>query len=304
MRDVAGKVAVITGGVTGIGLGIAKAFLGAGMRVAITHRTEQHLHGALSELASFPEGSVHAVRLDVTDRAAVARAADEIERRFGKIHVLCNNAGVSVLGATDVATYEDWDWILGVNLGGVINSLVTFLPRIKAHGDGGHIINVSSMSAFIVGPLSALYAASKFAVRGLSEGLRFNLAPHNIGVSLVCPGLVRTDIYRSSLGRPAGTATAFSLDEEALNRLAGVHAVGMDPDEVGIKTLHGMLKREFYIFSHSEFRDEVRELCDEIIEAMPDERADPARAAVEEMRRRAKAHARAIVDRFNELSVT
>src|SRR5690606_13724953 len=111
------------------------------------------------------------------------------------VHVLCNNAGVNLLRPTEHASREDWDWIVGVNLHGVINVLTEFLPPMKARGEGGHIVNIASMSAFIAGPLSGVYAASKFAVRGLSESLRYSLAPDGIGVTLVCPGLVKTDIF-------------------------------------------------------------------------------------------------------------
>jgi short-subunit dehydrogenase len=199
----------------------------------------------------------------------------------------------------DAATHADWDWVLGVNLQGVINTLVSVLPRIKAHGEGGHIMNVASMSAFISGPMSGIYAASKFAVRGLSEGLRYNLAPHNIGVSLVCPGLTRTAIYRSSLNRPVRLLDAAAhIDERTLERLERVHASGMDPDEVGRKALQGMRRGDFYVFSHSEFKEEIRELYEEILAAMPAEEADPERVAAEAARRRQIAEAKATIVRL------
>ena len=135
MQDLPGKTAFVTGGASGIGLGIAKALLGAGMNVVIADIRDDHLAAATEELGS-PE-HVLALKLDVTDRAAYARAADAAEARFRKIHILCNNAGVAVVGPTELATFADWDWVMGVNLGGTINGIVTLLPRIKHHGEGG-----------------------------------------------------------------------------------------------------------------------------------------------------------------------
>src|SRR5215472_4918372 len=139
MQNLRGKTAFVTGGASGIGLGIAKALLGAGMNVVVADIREDHLEEAAAELGS-PE-RVLALKLDVTDRAAYARAADAAEARFGNIHILCNNAGVGVVGPTELATFADWDWVMGVNLGGTINGVVTLLPRMRKHGEGGHIVN-------------------------------------------------------------------------------------------------------------------------------------------------------------------
>jgi NAD(P)-dependent dehydrogenase (short-subunit alcohol dehydrogenase family) len=135
MQDLPGKSAFVTGGASGIGLGIAKALLGAGMNVVIADIRDDHLAAATAELGA--PGRVLALKLDVTDRAAYARAADAAEARFGKLHILCNNAGVGLVGPTELATFADWDWVLGVNLGGTVNGIVTLLPRIQRHGEGG-----------------------------------------------------------------------------------------------------------------------------------------------------------------------
>jgi len=144
MQNLAGKTAFVTGGASGIGLGIAKALAGAGMNVVIADIRDDHLAKAGAELGN--PMRMLALRLDVTDRQDFARAADAAEARFGKIHLLCNNAGVAVVGPTALATYADWDWVMGVNLGGTINGIVTILPRIRRHGEGGHIVNTASMS--------------------------------------------------------------------------------------------------------------------------------------------------------------
>ncbi len=288
VRDVAGKGAFITGGASGVGLGMAKAFLAAGMRVAIADIRADHLEQAVAELGS----QVHAIQLDVTDREAFARAADETERALGKVHVLCNNAGVNLFNDISEATYQDWDWILGVNLGGVINGVVTFVPRIKAHGERGHVVNTASMAAFIAGPGAGIYTVSKFAVLGLSDALRWSLLPHGIGVSVVCPGLVKSKIYESALVRPPHLSTHVTPpDEEIMSILPSLHEAGMDPEEVGQKVLRAIQRNDFYVFTHPDHRDELRAIFDEIIAAFPDEPVPPERLRVEEMRRAGKARA-------------
>src|SRR5690606_18639668 len=147
--------------------------------------------------------AVHAIRLDVTDRAAYAAAADEVTRVFGNLHVLCNNAGVASHGFVQNATYDDWDWTLGVNIGGVVNGIRTFLPRMIDHGEEGHIVTASSMAGLGAAPGNVVYSTSKFAVVGLSEGLRKELADQNIGVTVLCPAAVKTNFNRNARNRPA-----------------------------------------------------------------------------------------------------
>jgi NAD(P)-dependent dehydrogenase (short-subunit alcohol dehydrogenase family) len=292
MKNVVGRTAVITGGVSGIGLGVAKAFAAAGMNLALTYRREDHRDSALAWFREHGYANVRMVKLDVTDREGFLRAADDIEAAFGEIHVLCNNAGMSIMGPMDEATYDDWDWVLNVNLGGVINGLVTFLPRIKRHGQGGHIINVASMAAYLAVKDVGLYTTTKFAVRGLTEALRQNVRQHGIGVSLMCPGLTRSNIHESALGRPDRYAdTAHPVDVGLVGQFGQMMALGMDPDEVGRKTLNGMLRDDPVIFTHPEFREELRESFEQIVAAFPDEPAPPERVALEEGRRAAKRRA-------------
>ena len=290
MRDVAGMTAFITGGGSGVGFGMATAFCGAGMNVVIADVREDHLDQAVQRLRG---ARVHAIRLDVTDRAAMARAADETEKVFGKVHIVCNNAGINLFNDISEATYDDWDWILGVNLGGVVNGVRTFVPRIKAHGEGGHIVNTASMAAFIASGRAGVYCTAKFAVRGMSEALRSSLLPQRIGVSVLCPGLVKSAIYESEKIRPAqlsgeGTRT----DPEFLRRLVQLHEGGMEPEEVGQKVLRGIQRNDFYIFTHPEFKEELRGIFDEALQALPDEPVPPQRLAFEQGRRAAAAEAR------------
>jgi NAD(P)-dependent dehydrogenase (short-subunit alcohol dehydrogenase family) len=288
MRDVEGKVAFITGGGSGVGLGMARTFVAAGMRVAIADIRADHLEAAMAEL----HGDVHALQLDVTDREAFARAAEETERVFGNVHILCNNAGINLFNDIADATYQDWDWVLGVNLGGVVNGIVTFVPRIKAHGEGGHVVNTASMAAFVAGPGAGIYTTAKFAVHGLSDALRWSLLPYGIGVSMVCPGLVKSKIYESDVIRPPELSTDVTpADQEFMSILPGLHEAGMDPEEVGEKVLRAVRRNDFYVFTHPDHRDELREIFDETLAAFPDEPVPPDRLAVEEGRRAAKTNA-------------
>jgi len=287
MQQVEGKVAFITGGASGIGLGMAKVFTAAGMKVVIADIRQDHLDQAMGHFSN-TNFQVHAVRLDVSDRKAMADAADEAERVFGPVDLVCNNAGINMFAPMDECTYDDWDWIMGVNLGGVINGVQTFVPRLKARGQGGHIINTASMASFITGPGAGIYTTSKFAVRGLTESLRWSLAPHNIGVSVLCPGLVNSAIYESDKVRPKGLSRAVGpVDQEFMSRLAEVHKVGMDPVEVGEKVLAGVKRNDLYIFPHPEFKEELREIFDDVLAAIPEGTVDPGRLAFEEGRRRA-----------------
>ncbi len=290
MQDVTGKVAFITGGASGVGFGMAKVFATAGMKVVMADVRQDHLDEAMKQLAAH-KASLHPIRVDVTDRVALARAADETERVFGKVHVVCNNAGINLFNDIGSATYSDWDWVLGVNLGGVVNGVQTFVPRIKAHGEGGHIVNTASMASFISGPGAGIYTCSKFAVRGLSEALRWSLAPHGIGVSVLCPGLVKSAIYESEQIRPAHLQGS-RMDPQFLTRLAQVHQIGMEPEEVGEKVLRGIRRGDFYIFPHPEFKEELQAIFDEALHALPEEPAPAARVAFEDGRRALNVKAR------------
>lgn len=296
MRDVKGKVAFITGGASGIGLGMAKVFVAAGMKVVIGDVRQDRLDQIMN-LFEQPKKSVHFLRLDVSDRKNMERAAEEIERLHGKIHLLCNNAGVNIIRPIDEATYEDWDWIINVNLGGVINGLQTFIPRIKAHGEGGHIVNTSSIAGVVAGPGTGIYSTTKFAIIGLTESLRYDLAPYNIGVSVLCPGTVATNLHESEDIRPAkyaGDNDSTIREKRAVSGslLARVLPTGMDPLEVGEKVLRGIKRNDFYIFSHPEFKDEFQESFDEIIAALPVEEPDPERERFEELRRQRRREAK------------
>ena len=284
MKNLEGKVAFITGGASGVGLGMTRAFAKAGMKVMMADVRQDHLDAALKEFDN-TNLAVKAIRVDVSDRAAMAAAADETERQFGPVQLLCNNAGVNLFAPVDESTYDDWDWVLGVNLGGVVNGVQTFVPRMKALGKGGHVVNTASMAAFITGPSAGIYTAAKFAVRGMSETLRWSLAQHGIGVSCLCPGLVKSAIHESDRIRPAALSDTGKVDQEFMARLPAIQKLGMEPDEVAATVMTGVLNNDLYIFPHPEFKEELREIFDSTLSYMPDGVADPARLAVEEGRR-------------------
>jgi NAD(P)-dependent dehydrogenase (short-subunit alcohol dehydrogenase family) len=258
MQNLPGKTAFVTGGASGIGLGIAKALLGAGMNVVIADIRDDHLAAAEDELAGGDK--VLPLKLDVTDRTAFAAAADAAEAKFGKIHILCNNAGVAVVGPTELATFADWDWVMGVNVGGTINGIVTVLPRILAHGEGGHIVNTASMSALVPVGGTTIYSSGKAAVTSMMECMRPELEARGVICSAFCPGAVQSNIAEAGKTRPADLAET-GYAEADKRRAAGGNFMHLyqTKEEVGERVLQGILNDELYILTHSEFLDGVRE---------------------------------------------
>lgn len=285
----AGRVAFITGAVTGIGFGVAQAFADAGMRLALSYRNEEDRAATEQWFADRGYEKPLFLKLDVTDRARFAEVADEVEAHFGAVHVVVNNAGVSVFGPTDEATYDDYDWIMGVNFGGVVNGLVSFLPKLKTSDGRRHVVNVASMAAFLPGPQAGIYTASKFAVRGLTESLRYNLAPHGIGCSLCCPALTKTNAWTSALKRPEGFGESGFGDVDAgeLEQFGTAFDEGMEPYEVGGKILAGMTRNDGLILTHPEHGPDFEEIHERLMAALPDEEAPGGRLRIEELRREA-----------------
>ena len=218
-----------------------------------------------------------------------------MEERFGAIHVLVNNAGVSVFDPTDEATYDDYDWIMGVNFGGVVNGLVSFLPKLKAADGRRHVVNIASMAAFLPGPQAGIYTASKFAVRGLTESLRYNLAPHGIGCSLCCPALTRTNAWKSAMKRPDAFSDSGFRPARAgeLEQFGTAFEEGMDPYVVGTKILAGMTNQDGLILTHPEHGPDFEEIHAKIMAALPVEEAPAGRLHIEELRRKAMRDAEA-----------
>jgi len=281
LKNLEGRVAFVTGGASGIGLGMAQAFLRAGIRVVIADASREHLGDAAQRLESEP-GAHLLLELDVTDRAALASAADVAEREFGPVHLLCNNAGIGSGPSIVTATYEDWDRMLGINLLGVVNGVVTFLPRMLAHGQGGYIVNTSSMAGILPMPEpGGIYTTTKFAIRGMTESLRMALAPKGIGAAVLCPGLTRTrilDLAREAMKQGKAATLSAGFVNAQLN--------AMDPLLVGQAVLEGIGRNDAYILPHGEFIDEVHAMHEEIEAAFrTDLPCHPERAAFETVRR-------------------
>ena len=273
MQNLAGKTAFVTGGGSGIGLGIAKALLGAGMKVTIADIREDHLEDAREELDG--RGDVLPIPLDVTDRAAFAAAADETERKFGKIHILVNNAGVAALGPVELAAYGDWDWTLGVCLGGTVNGIVTILPRILAHGEGGHIVSTASMSGMVPHAGAATYIAAKAGVIALMEAMRAELEDKGVICSAFCPGGVQSNIADAGKTRHAKFAeTGYEASDKARQASSNLMHLFMTKEEVGERVLEGILADELFILTHSEFLDGVRDRAAAMVAAVPHKRPE------------------------------
>lgn len=277
MESLTGRTAFITGGASGIGLGMARAFLGAGMRVVIADLRPAAISDALASLAG--GNRVHAIQLDVTNRPAMSAAADEAERVFGPVHLLCNNAGVGMLGALESMTYDDWDWCFAVNLGGVINGIQTFLPRMLTHRQGGHIVNTSSIGALSPGPGGAAYLSAKAAVIVLSECLKIELAEHGIGVTVLIPGPTRTEINRVRELRPERFQNTGLREVEERLAQHPLFEGGLDPQAVGALVLEAVSRNDLFALTHNEFKEGVAQRCEAILSSFPRGPIDHERAA-------------------------
>ncbi len=262
MRSFAGKGAFVTGGASGIGLALGRAFAAEGMKVMLADIEQGALDQAVAALRE-TGAEVRGTLCDVSDRAAVERAAALTIAAFGKVHVLCNNAGVGVGGAPiDETAPADWEWAIGVNLMGVIHGIAAFLPKIRAHGEGGHIVNTASMAGMMSGPMMAPYNVTKFGVVSLSESLAAELNGSGIGVSVLCPGWVNTAIGESQRHRPARLGPPQTPTPLALERRAQITALlraGISPDEVAARVMAAIRDDDLYVFTHSVMRAALEE---------------------------------------------
>ena len=252
MSSFSDRTAFITGGAGGIGLSIARSLGKRGASVMLADIDADAAARAAEALSA--EGIVAAsVGCDVADASAVENAAREALRRFGKVHIVVNNAGVSLDGKTGEIPLEDWRWIVDINLMGVVNGVEIFTPLIRAHGEGGYIVNMASIAGLWPTARSGPYTATKFAVVGYSEAIRHDLEDEDIGVSVVCPGWVRTGIHETSERRPSrngSNADAEYTRSEAMCMAEREIAKGLDPALVGEWIADSMAARRFYIFTH------------------------------------------------------
>ncbi len=272
MREFAGRTAFVTGGASGVGLALGGAFAAAGAKVMLADIETDALAVAVDSLRRVG-ADVRGIVCDVADAVSVARAADETVAAFGAVHVVCNNAGVAGGGGIDDVSPDNWRWVLDVNVMGVVHGVAAFLPHMRAHGEGAHIVNTASMAGLQGGLGFSPYAASKFAVVGMSEGLSLQLAPLGIGVTVICPGFVRTRISESGRNRPMRYGPARAPDPASpagalAAQLAELSMAGLDPSEVAAQTLAAIRANELYVFTHPHMREEVEGRFAAIIAAL------------------------------------
>ena len=271
MEQFKDKVAFVTGAASGIGLGIAGACLRAGMKVVITDVRKAALDAAAAALAA--QGKVVPLVLDVTDRQQWAACAARVASQLGDVDLLCSNAGVNFVGPTQMATYEDWDFALRVNLGGTINAVRTFAAAMSNSGRGGHIVITSSVSGLFTGAGAGVYVTSKFALVGLAESLRADLRESGVGVSVLCPGPVKSEIFESTQQvRPPELAASGSVPvvppgtvrtDTAIFRTAPTGA------EIGELVLQGVRRNDLYILTHPEIRPVLEARAAALLRALP-----------------------------------
>jgi NAD(P)-dependent dehydrogenase (short-subunit alcohol dehydrogenase family) len=282
MREFRGRTAFVTGGASGIGLSMARAFGRAGMNVVLADIDREAAADAAERL-SHEQIKAMPARCDVTERASIETAAEETIAAFGKVHVVCNNAGVAVGGQIGSVRERDWDWIIDVNLKGVVHGTEIFTPLIKAHGEGGHIVNTASMAGMVSPPGMEPYCATKFAVVAMSEGWAQQLAPFNIGVSALCPGFVKTRIHESGRARQdryGGTGEVDPGVGDTREQAAQNVLNGIDPDVVGNRVLEAVQNGELYIFTHPAMRAFVEARFQMILAAFDSASKSPALAGV------------------------
>ena len=281
MQDLAGKTAIVTGAASGIGLGIARNFARAGMNLVLADIEAAALARARKEIEALGAKAIGVVT-DVSDRAAVARLAAAAEAEFGRLHVAVNNAGVSMHGEpADEIEPGNWDWIIGVNIYGVIHGIQAFLPLIKKHGEGGHIVNTASIGGLQVNPnwYTAAYSMTKYAVVALSEALENELEGTRIGISVLCPAAVDTAIYRSARNRPERFGGPQERPQELF--MKDLLALGWPPDRVGARVVDAIRAGEFFILAQSAPRAWIERRHARLLEAFDRaaawEAAHPAR---------------------------
>jgi NAD(P)-dependent dehydrogenase (short-subunit alcohol dehydrogenase family) len=272
MRELAGRTAFVTGGAGGIGLAMAQAFAGAGMKVMIADIETDALGTAVESLRGITPDT-EGILCDAADAASVERAAQATFDRFGHVHVVCNNAGVAAGGGIDHISLDNWRWVIDVNLMGVVHGIRSFLPHIRSHGEGGHIVNTASMAGMQGGLGFSPYGASKFAVVSMSEGLNMQLKPHGIGVSVLCPSYVRTKIGESGRNRPARYGATLPLDPLSpaaamVAEIARNLQAGLDPADVAARVVAAIRDDRLYIFTHPGMRAEVEDRFAAILAAM------------------------------------
>jgi NAD(P)-dependent dehydrogenase (short-subunit alcohol dehydrogenase family) len=276
MQTFTNEIAFITGGASGAGFGQAQVFGRAGCRIVIADIRPDAVAAAVAALQA--DGvTAHGIVLDIMDRAAYARAADEVDQVFGgPPALLFNTAGVNSFGPVENTTYDDFDWIMGVNLGGVVNGMVTFVPRMIKAGRPGHIVTTSSLGGLMASAFAAPYSAAKAAVINLMESYHQGLAKYGIGVSVLCPANIKSNIAEASRLRPAQFGQSGYVEtDETVASLHSIHQHGMDPVELAEHVKAAIEANALYIIPYPEAKDGLQAHYDKIVAAVLPMEADP-----------------------------
>jgi NAD(P)-dependent dehydrogenase (short-subunit alcohol dehydrogenase family) len=267
MDSIRDKVAVVTGGASGIGRELCLALARAGAHVVVADVDAAGMDETCTAVDKAGSRAI-AVRTDVSRRGDVQALADRAFAEMGGVHVLCNNAGVVVHGGLESATHEDWEWVIGVNLWGVIHGIEAFVPRMIAQGEPGHVVNTASMAGLIASQGLGVYNTTKYAVVGLSETLQKDLRPYRIGVSVLCPMGVATAIRRADRNRPA------HLRNREARAGEGVELIGrtLAPAEVAERVLRAVLGDHLYVITHEEGLTPLRRRFERMARAIEESR--------------------------------
>ncbi|HQS68024.1 MAG: dehydrogenase [Novosphingobium sp. 28-62-57] len=300
MQSFENQIAFITGGASGAGFGQAQVFGRAGAKIVVADIRAEAVAKAVADLTA--EGiTAHGITLDIMDRAAYAAAADEVEAVFGAAPTLLfNTAGVNSFGPVENTSYDDFDWIIGVNLGGVINGMVTFVPRMIASGKPGHIVTTSSVGGLMGSALAAPYSAAKAAVVNLMEGYRMGLEKYQIGVSVLCPANIKSNIAEASKLRPAQFGqSGYVENEDSIASLHSIHQHGMDPVELAQHVKAAIEANQLYVIPYPEMKDALRAHFDAIVDSVLPLEADPegARLRTEALQNWAADRARVFMEK-------
>jgi NAD(P)-dependent dehydrogenase (short-subunit alcohol dehydrogenase family) len=262
-KDLRGKVAVVTGGASGMGKGIARRLIASGMQVVIADIESDALQRTASEIGAM------GIRTDVSDHASVRALAEEVRRCFGTTHVLCNNAGVGPMGRIADLTIADWRWMIDVNLWGVIHGVEAFLPMLRKNSDGGHIVNTASIGGLATMPGLGAYTVTKFGVVALSETLAQELEQEGsrVGVTVLCPGPTRTNIKTSSRNRPQSLSPGGLADVDLESSDLGTSARWLEPEDIGAIVVAAMSRGDLYAFTHPELFGAIEQRFQKILQA-------------------------------------
>jgi NAD(P)-dependent dehydrogenase (short-subunit alcohol dehydrogenase family) len=262
MDVLGGKTAFVTGAASGIGRGLALRFAAEGMKVVLADVEENALATAEGEIEA-TGAEVLGVICDVSNRSSVEDAAQQAFKRFGSVHVVCNNAGVSTFANLVDTTAGDWDWTIGVNLMGVVHGIQAFVPHMLAHGEGGHVVNTASIGGLMPLRGCGVYAATKYAVVGISEVLNLEVGPQGIGVSVLCPAFVDTRLHDSIRNRPSGSEVTTEIPDFVKTALAG----GSTPAEMAEQVVDGIRKNKLHILPHANTRRPIEARMNKVMEA-------------------------------------